>query len=205
MRYQGSAASDPGSTFPEGDYYLECTAVQDKDKEGNDKKSKNGNDMWVLELTVKEGEFAGRKVWHYLVWLPAGAPGHGMTLRAIHAFGHDPEGDNDYTPDHFLNVTVKAFVKIDPAKDGYQASNKIGKWYVPEGEAAPTGADGGSAAEPEGGDTSFEPPAEEKELAAAGAGPKTGARPAAAKPAPAAAAKPAAGGGKKPLWGGKKK
>lgn len=201
MRFQGDA-SKAGSTFPEGDYYLKCTAVRTNDKDGNDLKSKKGMDMWVLELTVNEGPYEGRKLWDYLVWFPAEEAGHGMTLRKIHAFGFDPQGDNDYQPEHFKDVVVKAKVVIE-AQDGYEPSNKVKKWYVPP-DAAPTGVDGGSAVETEGGDASFEPPAEEKEPVAAGAGPKTGARPAAAKPAPAAA-KPAAVGGKKPLWGGKKK
>ena len=209
MRFTGDAASDPGTTFPEGDYFLKCTAVRSKDKEGNDMKSKAGNFMWALEMTVTEGDYAGRKIFHYLVWLPAGSPGHGMTLRLIHSFGFDPNGDNDYEPEHFLDRTVKVAVKIEPAKDGYEPKNAIKKWYVPEGEAAAAGVDGGSAAEPAEGaevDTSFVPDESEGGGTAVATKPVAAAPRAASKPAPAKAAAPKpATPAKKPLWGGKKK
>jgi|CXWL01.1.fsa_nt_gi hypothetical protein len=183
MRYTGSAKSDPSSVYPPGEYFLTCTHVQDKDKEGNPLKSKKGNDMWILELTVAEGEHKDRKQWHYLVFLPPGAPGHGMTLKSLKAFGIDPEGDNDILPEHLLNVTVKVNVKIEES-EGYDPKNAVAKWFNP-GELTKPGAT--QAEDPNGTaqeDTSFDP----KELE---------------KPAPAKPAAPAAPA-KKPLWGGKK-
>lgn len=156
MRYKGNAESDPGGTFPKDDYFLKCTHVQDKDKEGNDLISSKGNNMWVLEFTVAEGPFANRKMWHYLVWLPEGKPGHGMALRSIHAFGLDPEGENDYNPGHFLNVTVKATVDID-SQPGYSPKNVIKKWFVPDEVSKPDPTEG-DAQEPNGKvDESFSP------------------------------------------------
>lgn len=189
MKFRGSAASDPSSVYPAGDYFLTCTHVQDKDKDGHPLKSKAGNDMWVLELTVAEGEHKDRKQWHYLVWLLAGTPGHGMALKALKAFGIDPEGDNEILPEHLLNVTVKAAVKIQPAEDGYDAKNVVGKWYVPGELSKPAAPEGhpGESAEVDEHETAgdFDPAKLEKQLAAV-----------AAKPAQAAPKK-------KPLWGGK--
>lgn len=196
MRFTGNAASDPNSVIPADEYFLCCTHVQDKDKEGNPLKSKKGNDMWVLEMTVHEGPQKDRKLWHYMVFLAAGAPGHGMTLKSIKAFGIDPEGDIDLLPEHLLNVVVKAKVKVDPGTDEYpEPKNAIAKWFTPGELAKPTAVGGepnpgesteadpnGTAQEPD----EFDPAKMEKQAAAA-------------KPAPAAPAAPA----KKPLWGKK--
>ncbi len=194
MRYTGNAKSDPSSTYPPGEYFLTCTHVQDKDKEGNPLKSKKGNDMWILELTVAEGEHKDRKQWHYLVFLPPGAPGHGMTLKSLKAFGIDPEGDNDILPEHLLNVTVKVNVKIEES-EGYDPKNAVAKWFSPGelSKPAPIGGEahpGASAEDPNGtaqDPDSFDPKELEKQAAAS-------------KPAPTTPAAPA----KKPLWGGKK-
>lgn len=199
MRFKGNAASDPNSVYPADDYFLTCTHVQDKDKEGNPLKSKKGNDMWVLELTVAEGPHQNRKQWHYLVWLPAGAPGHGMTLKALKAFGIDPEGDNDIEPNQLLNVTVKAKVDIQESA-GYEPKNVVGKWYVPDGEGTKPGTtttadDAGDAQDPgnAAGD-SFDPEElEQKKTATAVATKPAAAKPAVTKPATA----------KKALWGKK--
>jgi hypothetical protein len=188
MRFTGNAKSDPNAVYPADDYFLTCTHVQDKDKEGNPLKSKKGNDMWVLELTVAEGPHKDRKQWHYLVWLPAGAPGHGMTLKALKAFGIDPEGDNDILPEHLLNVTVKARVGIQE-QDGYEPKNVVDKWYTPSELAKPAAiaaaeAAAGTAQAPEDDATSFDP----KKLE--GQPPAQPAAPAAAAPGP-----------RKSLWG----
>jgi hypothetical protein len=162
MRFTGNAKSDPSSIYPEGDYFLTCTHIQDKDKDGNPLRSKKGNDMWILELTVAEGPHKDRKQWHYLVWLPAGAAGHGMTLKALKAFGLDPEGDNEILPEHLLNITVKAKVKIDDSGE-FDPKNQVAKWYTPGELAKPAAVQGedpnGSAQEPE----SFDPKELEKQ------------------------------------------
>ncbi len=123
MKFHGDSSSDTGSYFPEGEYFLQCTGVQDKDKDGNDLKSQKGNDMWVLEFTVAEGEFKDRKLWHYLVWLPAGVPGHGMALKCLKAFGIDPNGDIEVVPGHLDGLTVKAVVKVEQSDPKYDPKN----------------------------------------------------------------------------------
>ncbi len=193
MRFTGNAAS-AADVFPADDYFLACTHVQDKNKEGQPLVSKKGNDMWILEMSVNEGPQKDRKLWHYLVFLPAGAPGHGMTLKTIKAFGIDPEGDIDLLPEHLLNVVVKAKVKVEPGTDEFpEPKNQIARWYTPGelakpapigGEAHPGASDetAGTAQEPD----DFDPKKLEKESQSAAA------KAAAKTPAPA---------GKKSLWG----
>lgn len=182
MKFKGNSSSDLSGTFPEGEYYLTCTHVQHLDKDGNPLKSKKGNDMWVLEFTVAEGPHKDRKLWHHLVFIPEGQPGHGMPLKCLKAFGIDPEGENEILPEHLLELTVKAKVKVE-ASDNYDPANKVARFVTPEGDLRKP-ADG-----------SFDPEKLEKESEPAAAAP-------AATPAPAAPAQAA----KKPLWGaGKKK
>lgn len=191
MKFTGNAKSDPNTTYPADDYFLTCTHVQHLDKDGNALKSKKGNDMWVLELTVAEGPHKDRKQWHYLVWLPAGAPGHGMVLKALKAFGLNPEGENEILPDHLLNVTVKARVKIDEGDGTFDPKNVVAKWFTPDELAKPGAADAeaGSAQEPDEA-TSFDP----KKLE----------QPAAKQAVPQGPPPQQAAPTKKPLWGAKK-
>ncbi len=222
MQFKGNAASDPNACFPADDYFLTCTKVQDKDKNDFPLKSKKGNDMWVLELTVAEGPHKDRKMWHYLVFIPEGLPAHGMALKCLKAFGINPEGENEILPEHLLNVMVKAAVKVDDKQDGFEPKNQVAKWYMPpEGEATETAAEATeettTASEPEDPngtaqeEDSFDPEELERQNQAAIAAAKAAAEklkkppvkpaPAPAKPAPA---KPAPTPAKKPLWGKKK-
>lgn len=220
MRFKGNAASDPNACFPaEEGMFLRCTGVQHLNKDNEDLFSKSGNPMWILEMTVEEGPSKGRKLWHYLVWIPEGKPAHGMVLKALKAFGIDPEGDIEVLPEHLEGTLVKADVKIDNKDPQYEPKNVIGKWYTPDGseptpeaaaeEAAPEDAPAetaeeaaGTAQEPD----SFDPAELERQNAAAAAAlalknkktlPPTKAAP---KPLP----KPAPAPAKKPLWGKKK-
>ncbi len=185
MKFKGNAKSDTSNVFPEDEYFLTCTHVQDKDKEGNPLKSKAGNDMWILEFSVSEGPQKDRKLWHYLVFIPEGLPGHGMPLKCLKAFGIDPEGETDILPEHLLNVTIKAKVKIEQ-KDDYDPANRIAKFFTPDSLMKPgaTEAEAGSAQEPPEDPTSFDPSKLEKK--------------------PEAQAKPAETTPRKTLWGGKK-
>ena len=187
MKFRGDGRSDLSGTFPEGEYFLTCTHVQHLDKSEQPLKSKKGNDMWVLEFTVAEGEHKDRKLWHHLVFIPAGAPGHGMPLKCLKAFGIDPEGDTDILPEHLEGLTVKARVKVETS-DEYDPANKVARFITPEG----------GLQKPRGGDTSFDPAELDKQ-----------AQPA-VQPAPAPQAQPSSAqvqpqAAKKPLWGGKKK
>jgi len=186
MKFKGNAKSDTSKVFPEGDYFLTCVHVQDKDKEGNDLLSKKGNSMWVLEFAVAEGPHKDRRVFHHLVFIPEGKPGHGMPLGCIKGFGYDPEGDIDIQPAHLKDLTIKAKVKIEE-QDGYEPQNKIARFYKPDGELRKLAAlaePGSSSAAP---GTDFDPKKLEQESA-------TDAGQQGQAPAKAPA--------RKPLWGG---
>lgn len=142
-------SADKSSPIPAGDYFLQVTDVTSTDKEGNTLKSKkNGYEMFILEMTVVGGKFAGRVFPHWLVFIPPVKGvnnGHGMTLRALKALGYDIEsGPVDVQPDELGRraPTVHAKVTVDPGgpnpnKPGknYDPSNKIDRFYVQEDES----------------------------------------------------------------------
>lgn len=142
-------AASKALPIPAGDYFLQVTDVTSTDKEGRDLKSKkNGYDMFILEMTVVGGTYAGRVFPHWLVFIPPVKGvnnGHGMTLTALKALGYDIEsGPVDVQPDDLGRraPTVHAKVVVDPGgpnpnKPGknYDPSNKIDRFYVQEDES----------------------------------------------------------------------
>lgn len=143
--------------------------------EAEEKKAQSGRDMMELEHVVASGEFADRvRVWHYLTFLEETHKAHGMTLHALHAYGFDTEGENDYSAEAFKGRSVKVELGVET----YQGKRKnVIKKFLVEEEAAP--------AEPSQPAAQEEPePAWVKEGTRAGV---------AAKPAPSRTAAPAAG------------
>lgn len=141
--------ADKATPIPAGDYFLQVTDVTDTDKEGNELKSKkNGYVMFILELTVQGGAYAGRVIPHWLVFIPPVKGvnnGHGMTLRVLHALGYNLEdGPVDVRAEDLRQrkPTVHAKVVVDPGgpnpnKPGknYDPSNKVERFYVQEDES----------------------------------------------------------------------
>src|SRR5688500_15901133 len=107
------AAADADNSYPvapEGTVAF-LTVVKGGAKE---RKASSGRDMLELEMLVSEGEYKEKvRVWHYLTFIEAGAKGHGMTLHALHAFGFDPDGENEFSAEAFEGVTVKVELGVD--------------------------------------------------------------------------------------------
>jgi hypothetical protein len=80
-----------------------------------------------LELTVDAGPFKGRKMWHTLVFVPKGEPGHGLTVQALKAFGLMQAGETAVSLSFadFKGRTCRAKVIIRPATAEYKAKNEI--------------------------------------------------------------------------------
>lgn len=152
FRFKGDqAAADADSNFPvapDGTIaYL--TVVEAKER----KTKESGRDMLELEHLVAEGEYKERvRVWHFLTFIEPGAKGHGMTLHALHAYGFNPDGENDYGAEQFLQRTVKVELGVDT----YQGKRKnvIKKFLIDEAAPEPAPA---TLADEEIGDASFNP------------------------------------------------
>lgn len=119
-------AQDKYPVAPEGTVvYMTVVAATEK------KSKESGRDMMELEHVVSHGEFADRvRVWHYLTFLEESHKSHGMTLHALHAYGFDTEGDNEYSGEAFVGRGVKVELGVDEYKG--RRKNVIKKFLIDE-------------------------------------------------------------------------
>ena len=94
--------------FPPGVYELAITKFTPGETSTKRK-------MLNLELTVNDGEFLGRKLWYNLTFIPAGEPGHGLTVQALLAFGLLEKGETNLALDYadFTGRAARAKVEIE--------------------------------------------------------------------------------------------
>lgn len=98
------------------------------------KQSAKGFNQVNVTLTVEEGEYKGRKVWHLVTFLPPNNEGAGMAKHWLHCIGEEYEGKITVNPEQWGGV-ISCDVKIDDytKKDGTPGkSNKITNIYLPE-------------------------------------------------------------------------
>lgn len=122
-------AFDP---VPEADYFLKIGKKEVK-------KSGTGHPMVNVELTVSEGEFVGRKMWHNVTFMPKDMKGAGMAKHWLHAIGQPYEGKITVEPMDWEGV-IKAKVGIEEYKGKNQ--NTLKEIYIPEGESSASGLAG---------------------------------------------------------------
>ena len=106
MKMDASQEHQGFAPFPEWDYLLECLKVEDK-------QTRTGKEMAVLELAVRAGQYEGRKLWHNLTLIQVGDKGHGFTVAAFHAFGLPYDGDVDLDTQDFRGKTARAHVAVE--------------------------------------------------------------------------------------------
>lgn len=122
IQFTGDATLNEREPLPDGDYFLTVTDTEEK-------KSKSGRPMIEMELVVCHGPYADKKrVKYWLTFIPAGSPGHGMTLHALHAFGFPHDGQINVNAKDFEGRTVKAKVASEEY-NGYQ-NNVIKDFYI---------------------------------------------------------------------------
>lgn len=110
--------------LPAGTYDLVITETKDKDKDGNDLKSKKGDPMVHVTCEVlNNAEFNGAKVFHNVTFLPKDKPGAGMSSHFLKCINQPYQGDIDIDPKAWIGEDFKA--KIQPReydkKDGTKA------------------------------------------------------------------------------------
>ena len=130
MKLDGTQERGSFQPIPDGDYVLTVTKVEDG-------KARSGKDKTTLELTIDDGQYARRKIWHSLTWIPVGEKGHGIAIHALHAFGLDHDGDVDFDTQDFLGRSAKANVVTEEYEG--KSNNKIGYFYTEDNasQAAP--------------------------------------------------------------------
>ena len=118
-RNQENSGFDP---LPDDKYLLTVTAVTDK-------MTAKGWNMARLELTVAEGIYENRKLWHNVTFIPAyddrgeKQKGHGMCVHACHAFGLEFDGDVDFDTQEFKGKS--AYAKVGTEKREWQGKEIV--------------------------------------------------------------------------------
>jgi hypothetical protein len=104
--------------IPAGNYILKAL-------EADEKKTASGGTMITAKFEVVKGEHAGRLLWQNFNTVnnspTAQSIGRGQIVAWAHACGKPNADDTD----KLLGKPFAASVDIDPAKNGYKASNKI--------------------------------------------------------------------------------
>ena len=135
-----AAAADTNYPYaPAGEgYFLKVRNA----KEQASKKS--GRPMIALEYVIAEGEHEGLHVFNYLVFIEAGAKGHGMTIHALKAHGLPWEGDVEISASDFNDIMVKVDLGVEEYPEGSKKfKNVIKKFHLP-----PSDEEAGTAQEP---------------------------------------------------------
>lgn len=104
--------------MPAGVYNVAVTSVEEKE-------TKNGDKRLAMTFTVLDGEYVGRKIFEgYMLTGSEKAVqiARGQLKSLLKVAGKD---FNLKGPEDFLGIEVAASVKIQAAKDGYDARNSI--------------------------------------------------------------------------------
>lgn len=120
------------SPIPAGTYNMVVTAAEMKE-------TKTGNQRLAVTFNVTDGEFAGRKVfdgYNMSGTEQAVQIGRGQVKSLLKAANKD---FNISGPEELIGIEISAAVKIQPAKDGYDESNKI-SYFKPKQAVSQSGA-----------------------------------------------------------------
>lgn len=113
--------------IPEGNYILKALDAEEK-------KTASGGTMITAKFEVVKGEHAGRLLWQNFNIVnkspTAQSIGRGQIVAWAHACGKPNADDTD----KLLGKPFAASVGIDPAKNGYTASNKIKAFLAQQGD-----------------------------------------------------------------------
>lgn len=127
--------------IPAGNYILKAL-------EADEKRTASGGTMITAKFEVVKGEHAGRLLWQNFNIVnknpTAQSIGRGQIVAWAHACGKPNADDTD----KLLGKPFAASVDIDPAKNGYKASNKIKAFLAQQDEDAAPAKKAPSATKP---------------------------------------------------------
>lgn len=128
IHYNATGMKESGGFTPAlpGEYTMRIVNTTEKT-------TKQGWDMVNCECEIADGEYAGKKVWHNVVFIPKGNKGEGMALHFLHAIGQPYEGEFDTEPLEWIEKTFKAKLIIEKDLQGVER-NKVQFIIIPLGE-----------------------------------------------------------------------
>jgi len=111
--------------LPEGTYKFGVVDVEDKT-------SAKRNEYASLTVEVLDGEFAGSTLFHNVVKIEEGNPGHGMLVHFLHAVGLQYDGDLDFDTKDFIGLEFTGDVVQEkyPKKDGTEGTRSVIKRII---------------------------------------------------------------------------
>lgn len=117
--------------LPNGKYHCQVTSVEETETGENAKEP--GTPMLKMEYTVMSGKYEGRKIWDNLV---LGDSSLWKTKALLYAIGYTKEEvaspDFDFQPEEmFMERELTISLGRQPAKDGYEARNKVNSYSAP--------------------------------------------------------------------------
>ena len=140
------APSTPMELLPPGEYVVQVT-----NSEMRQTKDGGGNYLW-LEMDILDGEFSNRKIWDRLNLDNPNPTTSDVAYRTLSAICHATGVVNMEDSEELHVRPMIAVVKVQPPKNGYDASNQI-KGYKPLDQQTqqPTPPSARQAAAPAGG------------------------------------------------------
>ncbi len=107
--------------------------------EAEEMKSQNGNNMILVKCSpVNEAQYTEMSIWHYVVFLPKGQKGDGISVWFRKAIGIPVGGNDVVDADDWVGRKFKAYVSQDTYKG--KTRNKIIKVdtleFIPQDEEA---------------------------------------------------------------------
>jgi hypothetical protein len=110
---------------PAANYTLEIKQVFDTDKEGNPRRTKNGDPMVSARCEIADAnEWLGTTVWHNITFLPKEKKGAGMAVAFLKAIGEPWEGAFEIDTDNWKDKTFRAKLKVVTGLNG-QPRNEV--------------------------------------------------------------------------------
>jgi len=125
MFKHNSAGIDPEAkkfpVYPKGEYAASITATEEQE-------SSKGHDMVMCELTIIEHEtLHGKTLSHWVVFIPAGEPGDGMSVHFRKCIGMPYGGDDDVDCTRWIGKKLRFVLDVD---DKPYTNKKTGKTYT---------------------------------------------------------------------------
>lgn len=119
-----------GGTFKiptPGIYDCEIVEKIDTDKEGNPKKTKNGDDIVLIKLLITDGEFSGCWMFDCICFAPGIL---GRTKHFLHCIGCKYEGQLDWDSEDWLYKHVRVNTDIEAANQYHKNDKAVVKNYI---------------------------------------------------------------------------
>ena len=127
-----SAGGGGGNKFPpapRGIYTVQVADFEDGQTKGNPEKGTPVRNKVDLTLEVSDqGDEFGKKVWLTITQIPKGAPGHGMMVHQLHAFGLALDGNYDFDTAELQGRTARVLLGVtqkEKVKDGKTYLNDV--------------------------------------------------------------------------------